>query len=321
MPDTPEQPRKTEEETIATLTGMLSTLGPRSMPGVSSFFGVPFQQDIAGAEAAALGIPFDLGTSHRPGARFGPRGIREVSVFYSTGEITRPGFFARHAVVDAGNVRFFTGDLDHGLKCIERAAAGIVSAGPKLLALGGDHTVSLPLLRAHRAVHGDGLALIHLDSHTDTYDIYPRAFHGSPFAQAEKEGLIDPGKVIHLGIRTDMGELENTGGHTILTADWMLENGMKRAADEVRRVVGRSKAYLTFDIDFLDPAYAPGTGTPVIGGPTTAQARQLLRGLAGLDIIGGDVVEVAPDYDGPGQITCLAGAAMAYYMLELMLDR
>lgn len=306
---------------VEILTEWLKELGPRALPGALSFYGVPFEQEVAGAEAVALGLPFDLGTSNRPGARFGPRGIREASVYYSTGEITRPSFFNKHGVVDAGDVRFFTGDIENAIKMIEEEAWNIIRQGPKLIAMGGDHTVSLPLLRAHARRHGKDLALIHFDSHTDTYDLYPKPYHGSPFAEAEQEGLIDPSKVVHLGIRTDMGELESTKGHTVLGADWMLENGMKETIKEIRKVVGRKKAYLTFDIDFLDPAYAPGTGTPVIGGPTTADARQVLRGLAGLNIIGGDVVEVAPAYDGPGQITCLAGAAMAYYILELMLDK
>ncbi len=303
------------------LRDWLKGLGPRSMPGVMSFYGVPFEQEVAGADAVALGLPFDLGTSNRPGARFGPRSMREASVYYSTGEITRPDFFSRHRIVDAGDVRFYTGDLEHAMMVIEAETWRILQQGPKIIALGGDHTVSLPLLRAHARRHGNGLALIHFDSHTDTYDLYPKSFHGSPFAEAENEGLIDPLKVVHLGIRTDMGKLESTKGHTMLGADWMLENGMKETIKEIRKVIGRKKAYLTFDIDFLDPAYAPGTGTPVIGGPSTAQARQILRGLSGLNIIGGDVVEVAPVYDGPGQITSLAGAALAYYILELMLEK
>jgi agmatinase len=309
-----------EESKMAALEEWLKALGPRALPGETSFFGCPFAQDLAGADAVALGIPFDLGTSNRPGARFGAQGMREVSMFYANGEITKPDFFSRHKVLDAGDVRFFTGDMDNAMKAIELTATAILEQGPKLISLGGDHTVSLPLLRAHAKKFGKGLALIHFDSHTDTYDIYPKSYHGSPFAQAEEEGLIDPAKVVHLGIRTDMGGFESTKGHTVLSADWMLENGMKETIKMVREVVGRKKTYITFDIDFLDPAYAPGTGTPVVGGPTTAQARQLLRGFAGLNVIGADVVEVAPIYDGPGQITSLAGAAMAYYMLELMLD-
>jgi agmatinase len=196
---------------------------------------------------------------------------------------------------------------------VERTAKRILDAGASLLGLGGDHFVAYPLLRAHAARHGP-LSLVHLDAHSDTWESEDYN-HGTMFYHAAQEGLVDPAHSIQVGIRTPNPD---THGFTILDARWLLEHGPRMAAERVRSVVGARPVYLTLDIDFLDPAYAPGTGTPVIGGPTTNQARELLLALRGVNVVGGDQVEVAPAYDALGQITALAGATLAADILYLI---
>jgi agmatinase len=196
---------------------------------------------------------------------------------------------------------------------VEQVVGRILDSGVSLLGLGGDHFVAYPLLRAHAARHGP-LSLVHLDAHSDTWTSEDYN-HGTMFYHAIKDGIIDAAHSIQIGIRTPNPD---THGLTILDARWLLEQGPRAAAERVRSVVGGRPAYLTLDIDFLDPAYAPGTGTPVIGGPTTHQARELLFGLRGLNVVGGDQVEVAPAYDALGQITALAGATLAADILYLI---
>lgn len=284
--------------------------------GQLGFMRRPFSRDLDGVEAAVLGAPLDIGVSNRSGTRFGPRALRELSA-YQLGQVCPVDWFAGRSVVDFGDSFFYPGDMAHAVQTIEGDARTVLEAGAKLLTLGGDHTISLPVLRAHAAVHGV-VSLVHFDSHTDTYDIFEGPWHGSIFETAVVEGLVDPAHSVQLGIRAP-GIGESKGFH-VLDADWIAEHGVLAVVERVRAVIGDRPAYLSFDVDFLDPAYAPGTGTPVAGGPTTAEARRILRGLGPLNVVGGDVVEVSPPYDGPGQITALAGSAMAFHILELMLE-
>ncbi|MGF1639366.1 MAG: agmatinase [Rhodospirillales bacterium] len=284
--------------------------------GAFSFMRRPCGRDLAGVDIAVLGVPYDLGTTNRPGARLGPRAIREQSLLVDYPWGVWPwdfNPFDRHAVLDCGDVAFEVGDVGRMVAAVEEEAGRIVAAGVALLALGGDHFVSLPLLRAHARHHGP-LSLVHFDAHSDTW-VDDGFNHGSMFYHAVREGLVDPARSVQVGIRTPN---PHTHGFAILHADRVVRDGPDRTAAEIRRRVGDHAVYLTFDIDFLDPAYAPGTGTPVVGGPTTAEARAILAGLAGTRVVGGDQVEVSPPYDPSGQITALAGATLAADILYLI---
>jgi len=288
-----------------------------SYAGPLSFLRCPYTRELSGVDLAVLGIPFDLATTNRPGARFGPRALREQSVFvgeYPWG--VWPWEFdlrERFSVIDYGDVDFNVGYSERMIDEVQRIAGEILDEGVSLMGLGGDHFVAYPLLRAYAARHGP-LALVHLDAHSDTWTSEDHN-HGTMFYHAAKEGVVDAAHSIQIGVRTPNPD---THGFTILDARWLHEHGPRAAAEKVRSLVGSRAVYLTFDIDFLDPAYAPGTGTPVIGGPTTHQARELLFGLSGLNIVGGDQVEVSPPYDVPGQVTALAGATLAADILYLL---
>jgi len=282
------------------------------------FLGKPLSRDLECADVVVFGIPFDLATTGRGGSRHGPEAVRTASSMLRWEEPRWPWDFAladRLRVIDYGDVPFAAGDLKAYDRNIRDTAAKICAAGKRFLAIGGDHYVTLPLLRGVAAHHGE-LALIHFDAHCDTYP--PDAVewnHGSMFLQAPREGLIAPDRSIQVGIRTQC-ESEDLG-FTVLYADSVNEMSPEQTIARIIDTVGDRPAYLTFDIDCLDPAYAPGTGTPVAGGLTTDRALKILRGLAGLDIVAMDVTEVAPAYDH-AQITALAAATLAYEMLHLV---
>jgi agmatinase len=267
---------------------------------------------------AVLGMPFDAATSNRPGARFGPQAIRRASAIFD-GDPQYPfGFdpIETLAVVDYGDCSF-----DYGLPAsipaaIEATAKTILDAGVHLFALGGDHFVTYALLKAHAAKHGP-LALIQFDAHQDTWpDAGNRVDHGTFVGRAVREGLIDPERSVQIGIRTHAPE---TFGITIFGAAELDTLGVNEILWRVQKLVGDAKAYMTFDIDCLDPAYAPGTGTPEIGGYTPHEAQRLLRGLRGLDLVGGDVVEVSPPFDMSGN-TALVGVTMMWEILCLLAE-
>ncbi|MCY4349617.1 MAG: agmatinase [Thiotrichales bacterium] len=284
--------------------------------GALSFLRRPYTRDLEGVDVAVTGIPFDLATTNRPGARLGPRAVRASSAQLSWGPPWPWGFdpTKRLAIVDTGDCV-----LDHGHPAeiparIERHAADILDAGASMLAIGGDHFITLPLLRAHAARFGP-LALVHFDAHSDTWkDEDGRIDHGTMFWHAVREGIVDVTRSVQIGIRTHN---EDHLGFTWLDAAWVHEHGPAATAQETRRIVGDAKAYLTFDIDCLDPAYAPGTGTPVAGGLSTYQAQSIIRALSGIDFVGMDVVEVAPAYD-VAENTALAAASIALDYLCLM---
>ena len=293
----------------------IDTLDPFS--GILSFFRVPYAQDPKAGDIAVLGIPFDLGASNRAGARLGPRAIREQSAFvgeWSWGVWPWEYDFRDHRrVIDYGDVTGFQAYPKRMLENVEKIATDILAKDAHMLSLGGDHMVALPLLRAHAAKHGP-LALVHFDAHSDTW-IDEDINHGTMFYHALQEGLIDPKKSIHIGLRTPNPD---THGIEIIDGFALQDMGPKAVAEAIRNRVGDSKAYLTFDIDFLDPVYAPGTGTPVVGGPSTIQARQILLGLRGMNFVGGDLVEVSPPYDPIGAVTALAGATLAGDIIYLI---
>lgn len=285
---------------------------------VFSFAGLPLSRDLTddSVDAVIMGVPYDLGTSGRAGARSGPSGIRQVSANIGWEEQRWPWTFTladRLNAVDFGDVQFLWGDSEDMLAKVEAYAAKITAAGKTLISLGGDHFVTLPLLRGHAKTHGP-LALIHFDAHTDSYDEQEKYNHGCMFYRAPREGLIDTSKSIQLGIRTDYDRANHE--YEVIDAHRANEQSVAQSVAAIRERVGDSPAYLTFDIDCLDPAYAPGTGTPVVGGMSTSKVLRILQGIADLNIVGFDVVEVSPAYDH-AEITALAGATLAMQFLYM----
>ena len=284
--------------------------------GALSFMRRKYTKDMTGVDVAVIGIPLDTATTNRPGARFGPRAIRAASSIMAWEKPYGMEFdpFDRLAVVDAGDCFFDHGRPESSPEEIEKHAFGIIDQGPALLSLGGDHFVSYPLIRAHQRKHGGALSLLHFDAHSDTWaDDNDRIDHGTMFWWAAKKGLVDPATSVQIGIRTTNAD---TLGFNVIDAPEVHASGVEAVIARAREILGDRPVYLTFDIDCLDPSCAPGTGTPVCGGLTSHQAMAVLRGLAGINVVGMDVVEVAPAYD-VGEITALAGAHLAMEMLYL----
>lgn len=272
------------------------------------------------ADVAILGVPYDLGTSGRAGTRSGPGAIRQASGNLRWEEARWPWPYAladRLKVIDCGDLVYAPGDSAGFTQSLQDRAVDILRSGKTLLSFGGDHFITLPLLRAHHAVHGE-LALVHFDAHTDTYEQGSEFDHGTMFRCAPGEGLIDTDCSIQVGIRTEYEP--STHAFAVLDTDWVHNHGPVEVAQAIRDRVGKRKVYLTFDIDCLDPAFAPGTGTPVAGGLSSNLALQILRGLKGLDIVGMDVVEVAPAYD-QAEVTALAAATLGLEMLYLQAEK
>ncbi|AMW35800.1 agmatinase [Haematospirillum jordaniae] len=284
--------------------------------GALSFLRRPYTRNLQGVDIAVMGIPFDGAVTYRPGARLGPRAIRAASVSLAELKAFPFGFdpFTRLSVVDYGDCFLDPHHPDGIVGTIEREARAILDTGTQLVSLGGDHFVTYPLLRAHTAVHGP-LALVHFDAHSDTWDDDGcRVDHGTMFARAVQEGLVDVARSVQLGIRTHN---DRDYGFRVLTAPWIHREGPGKASQVVRDRVGAAPCYVTIDVDCMDPAFAPGTGTPVVGGLSSSQFLEILRGLNGLKIIGADIVEVAPAYD-VSDITALLAATAAHDCLCLM---
>jgi agmatinase len=287
--------------------------------GSATFLRSPACDDFAesSAQAVVLGAPFDLATTGRSGARSGPAAIRQASTNLAWEEIRWPWDFDAAqtlGVVDLGDVNPVVGDPRAFVEALQNKAANIVAAGKNLITLGGDHYISLPLLRAHVQTHGP-LALIHFDAHTDTYGAGGEFDHGTMFKQALDEGLLQAEHSIQIGIRTAY----DTQNHPfeVMDAAWVNEHSAAECVARIVERVGSAKAYLSFDIDCLDPAFAPGTGTPVVGGLTSDRALQIVRGLKSLSICGFDLVEVAPAYDH-AEVSALAGATLVLEFLYLL---
>lgn len=283
--------------------------------GVLSFMRRNYTRELAGADVVISGIPLDLATTFRPGARLGPAAVRAASVQLAELKPFPWGFdpFDTLAVVDAGDCWF---DAHHPLtipETIRQHARRILASGARMLTLGGDHYISYPLLQAHVEKHGGPLSLIHFDAHCDTWpDDSPDSLnHGTMFYKAVKEGLIDPARSVQIGIRTWNDDFM---GMQVIDAPSVHRLGAAAVLQRVLEIVGDRPAYLTFDIDCLDPAHAPGTGTPVPGGLTSAQALEIVRGLTPVNLVGMDVVEVSPPYD-QSEITALAAAHVAADLL------
>jgi agmatinase len=286
--------------------------------GVLSFMRRPYTRNLTGVDVAVSGIPLDLATTFRPGTRFGPAGMRAASVQLSEMHAYPWGFnpFDHLNVVDYGDCWFDAHNPLTIRDAIVEHARGILATNTRMLTLGGDHYITYPLLVAHVEKYGKPLSLIHFDAHCDTWpdDNTDSLSHGTMFYKAIREGLIDPSRSVQVGIRTWNDDFM---GVRILDAPWVHRNGTQATVDEVMAIVGDAPTYLTFDIDCIDPAFAPGTGTPVAGGLSSAQALEIVRALGAVNLVGADVVEVSPPYDH-SDVTALAAAHIAADILCLM---
>ena len=302
-------------------------LGGNEMPrygGIATFMRLPGRSEPKDLDIAVVGVPFDIGTSNRPGARFGPRGIRDESVLlrpYNMG--TRAAPFDSLRIDDIGDVASSPFDRLAAIAAIEERFDRLLTQDLITATMGGDHTIVLPILRAMAKKHGP-VGLIHIDAHTDISDTMfgAKIAHGTPFRRAVEEGLLDCSRVVQIGMRGT--------GYTAEDFDWSRQQGFRvvQAEEcwhksltplmaEVREQVGDGPVYISFDIDGLDPSFAPGTGTPEVGGLTMPQALEIVRGCRGLNVVGCDLVEVAPIYDTSG-LTSLTGANLLYEMLCVM---
>ena len=304
--------------------GQIDAMKVPRYAGPATFARLPRIDEVARADAAVVGVPFDSGVTYRPGARFGPSHVRESSRLlrpYNPALDVSP--FASLQVVDAGDFAVNPFSIDQAISDIERGARGLLERVPHLLTLGGDHTIALPLLRAFAAAHGP-VAVIHFDAHLDTWDTYFGASytHGTPFRRASEEGLLDRSGCIHVGIRgplfTDADLGQDSGlGFSVISAPEADDLGVAGMVQRIADRVGDRPAYVSVDIDVLDPAHAPGTGTPEAGGLTSRELLGVLRSFAHLNLIGADIVEVAPSYDH-AQITGIAAAHVGYELLSAL---
>jgi agmatinase len=292
--------------------------------GIRTFMRAPHVTQLDGVDAAAVGIPFDTATSFRTGARFGPEAIRSASALLRPYHpVLDVNVVESLSIVDYGDVPVSPGDTERTYGQIEEALAPLADAGVFVVALGGDHSITLPELRALARVTGP-LALVQLDAHADTWESYfgQRYFHGTTFKRAAEEGLVDAPASVQAGMRGSVYGAEDLQasrdlGYQVIESEELRSLGPVEYGRVVRDRVGDRPVFLSFDIDFLDPAFAPGTGTPEVAGFSTAEALAFLHALRGIRLAGADVVEVSPSYDGPGQPTALAAANVAYELLAL----
>jgi agmatinase len=295
--------------------------------GIATFARLPRIDEVARAEVAIVGVPFDSGVSYRPGARFGPAHVREASRLlrpYNPAQDVFP--FAAQQVADAGDLVANPFDIAEAVRQIEAGAIELGRRADRLVVIGGDHTIALPLLRAVTSTHGP-VAVLHFDAHLDTWDTYFGApmTHGTPFRRASEEGLIDLTASMHVGIRGPLyakRDLEDDErlGFSVVTSEFIEEHGVAAAIERIRSRIGDAPLYISIDIDVLDPSHAPGTGTPEAGGLTSRELLRMLRALADRDIVGADLVEVAPAYDH-AQLTGVAASHMAYELISAMAPR
>ncbi|BCJ90533.1 guanidinopropionase [Terrihabitans soli] len=293
--------------------------------GIPTFMRLP-QAEPEEVDIALIGVPFDGGTTNRPGARHGPRELRnQSSLVRRVHHVTGISPFDLVRVADCGDVATNPFDLDDSLKRISDFYARVKKAGAVPLTAGGDHLISLPILRG---LASDGpLGMIHFDAHTDTYDSFfgtSRYNHGTPFRRAIEEGLLDPKRVVQIGLRGAISDASNYDwakeqGIRLVFIEELTERGVASVMDEAKKIVGAKPIYVSFDIDVIDPSFAPGTGTPEIGGVTTREAQALVRALSGLKISGADLVEVSPPFD-QGGITAITGATMMFELLCVLAE-
>jgi agmatinase len=284
---------------------------------------LPYLRDARELDVAVVGVPYDGGTSYRPGARYGPRHVRDQSsLIRPYNPVLDVSPFERLRVADYGDVDVSPVSIEETFAAVERELDPVVAAGAIPLAVGGDHSITLPVLRAVARRHGP-LALVHFDAHPDTWGEYAGSYHyhGSTFRRAIEEGLVDGRRLIQIGIRgpiygRDDFDFHAEHGLEAIRIGEVKEQGVARVLERLARLEGRP-AYCSFDIDAVDPAYAPATGTPEVGGLTAYEALSLVRGLRRLSLVGADLVEVSPPYDGPGAITSLLAANLLFELVSL----
>lgn len=308
----------------------MAFIGPRDSArtpryaGPATFALLPRIDEVERTDVAVLGIPFDSGVSYRPGARFGPSHVRESSrLLRPYNPVTGTHPFGVQQVADAGDLGVNPFDIADAVRAIEEAADGFAAAGTRLMTIGGDHTIALPLLRSAAKVHGP-VAVVHFDAHLDTWDTYFDApiTHGTPFRRASEEGLIDLESSLHVGIRGPLysaSDLDDDArlGFAIIASHEIERAGLPAALERMHRRLGDKPVYVSVDIDVLDPAHAPGTGTPEAGGLTSRELLEFLRELGRHRLVGADIVEVAPAYDH-AQLTGIAAAHVVYELLTAM---
>ena len=292
--------------------------------GISSFMRLPVTRDLKNVDVAVMGVPFDSGTSYRSGTRFGPRKLRETSLMiWGHNSTLNVSPLKKLNVVDYGDVSVIPTSIEHTMTAITKMAGEIIETGTTLITLGGDHSIALPLLRAHAKKHGP-VSLVHIDAHLDTWEQEFESIpysHGTPFRYALQEGLIRKDEYMQIGIRgplsgeNDYADAKELGAR-IVTIHEVMEKGVQEILKEVHDRM-KGPVYVTVDIDSADPAYAPGTGTPEVGGLSSYQLLQLVRGLHGLDLIGFDLVEVSPPYDH-SDITAILGSNIVFEYLSLL---
>ncbi|MEV4057637.1 agmatinase [Amycolatopsis sp. NPDC049688] len=292
--------------------------------GFATFARLPRIDQVERADVAVVGVPFDSGVSYRPGARFGPAAVREAS------RLLRPYHpeldvspFAEKQVVDAGDIAVNPFNIGEAIETLQQEAEALQANGTRLVTVGGDHTIALPLLRAAAKQHGP-VALLHFDAHLDTWDTYfgEPYTHGTPFRRASEEGILDTSALSHVGTRGPLYgkrdlEEDRRLGFGIVTSGDVLRRGVAETVDALRQRIGDRPLYVSVDIDVLDPAHAPGTGTPEAGGMTSRELLEILRGLRDLNLVGADVVELAPAYDH-AEITAIAASHVAYDLVSLL---
>jgi agmatinase len=292
--------------------------------GFATFARLPRIDQVGHADVAVVGVPFDSGVSYRPGPRFGPAAVREAS------RLLRPYHpeldvspFAERQVVDAGDIAVNPFNIGEAIETLQQEAEALQADGTRLVTVGGDHTIALPLLRAAAKKHGP-VALLHFDAHLDTWDTYfgEPYTHGTPFRRASEEGILDTSALSHVGTRGPLYgkrdlEEDRRLGFGIVTSGDVLRRGVAETVDALRQRIGDRPLYVSVDIDVLDPAHAPGTGTPEAGGLTSRELLEILRGLRDLNLIGADVVELAPAYDH-AEITAIAASHVAYDLVSLL---
>ena len=292
--------------------------------GFATFARLPRIDEVDHADVAVVGVPFDSGVSYRPGARFGPAAVREAS------RLLRPYHpeldvspFAEKQVVDAGDIAVNPFNIGEAIETLQQEAEALQANGTRLVTVGGDHTIALPLLRAVAKKHGP-VALLHFDAHLDTWDTYfgEPYTHGTPFRRASEEGILDTSALSHVGTRGPLYgkrdlEEDRRLGFGIVTSGDVLRRGVAETVDALRQRIGDRPLYVSVDIDVLDPAHAPGTGTPEAGGMTSRELLEILRGLRDLNLVGADVVELAPAYDH-AEITAIAASHVAYDLVSLL---
>ncbi|HAG61231.1 MAG TPA: agmatinase [Arthrobacter bacterium] len=315
------------EELRIEANGNLGPIDSSRIPryaGAATYARLPRLDQVAKADVTVVGVPFDSGVSYRPGARFGANHVREASRLlrpYNPAWDVSP--FENVQVADAGDMAVNPFNINEAIETIQQNALDLTAAGSKLVTLGGDHTIALPLLRAAAERAGGPIAMLHFDAHLDTWDTYFGSpyTHGTPFRRASEEGLIDLEHSMHVGIRgplyavSDLPDSERLGFATLTCVD--VEQGLSAALDRMRDRLGAAPVYVSVDIDVLDPAHAPGTGTPEAGGLTSRELLVMLRALAGLEVVSADIVEVAPAYDH-AELTGIAASHVAYELLSVM---